>query len=84
MNAFVAAAAVMLLLGILPCVVVMVREEVMAAVVAYELASTILVLVLVCLAQGFGRSGEFELAILLAILLYGSGLVFVRSMERWL
>ncbi len=83
MNAFVAAAAAMLL-GLFPCLIVMVREEVMAAVVAYELASSIVVLVLICLAQGFGRSGEFELAVLLAILMFGSGLVFVRSMERWL
>ena len=34
--------------------------------------------------EGFERSGEFELAVLLAILMFGSGLVFVRSMERWL
>jgi multisubunit Na+/H+ antiporter MnhF subunit len=83
MNAFVLAAAAMLL-GIFPCIFVMVREELMAAVVAYELTSSILVLVLICLAEGFGRSGEFELAVLLAVLMYGSGLVFVRSMERWL
>jgi multisubunit Na+/H+ antiporter MnhF subunit len=82
-SAFIAAAAAMLM-GIFPCVVVMVCEEVMAAVVAYELASSILVLVLVCLSQGFGRSGEFELAVLLAVLMFGSGLVFVRRMERWL
>lgn len=83
MNAFVAAAAAMLL-GLVPCIVVMVRRDVMAAVAAYELASSVVILVLVCLAQGFGRPGEFELAVLLAILMYGSGLVFVRSMERWL
>ena len=83
MNVFVAAAAAMLL-GLFPCLIVMVRDEVMAAVVAYELASSIVVLVLICLAQGFERSGEFELAVLLAILMFGSGLVFVRSMERWL
>jgi multisubunit Na+/H+ antiporter MnhF subunit len=82
-SAFIAAAAAMLV-GVFPCVVVMVREEVMAAVVAFELASSIVVLVLVCLSQGFGRSGEFEVAVLLAVLLYGSGLVFVRNMERWL
>jgi multicomponent Na+:H+ antiporter subunit F len=82
-NAFVVAAAAMVL-GIIPCIVVMVREEIMAAVAAYELTSSIVVLVLVCLAQGFLRSGEFELAVLLAVLLYGSGLVYVRMMERWL
>ncbi|HTT92797.1 MAG TPA: hypothetical protein VMF65_24795 [Acidimicrobiales bacterium] len=83
MNSFVVAAAAMLL-AIFPCLLVMVREEVMAAVAAYELASSIVVLVLICLAQGFGRSGEFELGVLLAVMMYGAGLVFVRSMERWL
>jgi len=83
MNSFVVAAAAMLL-AIFPCLLVMVREEVMAAVAAYELASSVVVLVLICLAQGFGRSGEFELGVLLAVMMYGAGLVFVRSMERWL
>ncbi len=83
MNGFVAAAAAMML-GLGPCLWVIVRGELMAAVAAYELASAIVVMVLACLSQGFGRSGEFELAVLLAVMLYGSGLVFVRSLERWL
>lgn len=83
MNGFVAAAAAMML-GLGPCFVVLIRGELMAAVAAYELASAIAVMVLVCLAQGFGRSGEFELAVLLAVMLYASGLVFVRNLERWL
>jgi multicomponent Na+:H+ antiporter subunit F len=53
-------------------------------VVAYEAISSIIVMVLVLLAEGFGRSGEFELPVLLALLLFGSGLVFVRFLERWL
>lgn len=83
MNAFVAAAIAMIV-ALVPLVVVMVRDELMSAVVAFDLASFIIVMVLVCLAQGFGRSGEFELAVLLAVLLYGSNLVFIRSLERWL
>ena len=35
-------------------------------------------------AQGFRRPAEFELPVLLAVLLLGSGLVFVRALERWL
>jgi hypothetical protein len=42
------------------------------------------VMVLALLAQGFQRSGLFELAVLLAVLMFGSGLVFVRALERWL
>ena len=39
---------------------------------------------LVLLARGFSRSGEFELPVLLAMLMLGSGLVFLRFLERWL
>lgn len=83
MNGFVVAAIAMLT-GTIPCGVVVLRGQIMAAVVAYEAISSIIVMVLVLLAEGFGRSGEFELPVLLAVLLLGSGLVFVRFMERWL
>jgi multicomponent Na+:H+ antiporter subunit F len=82
-NGFVIAAIAMLI-GTIPCAMVIWRGEVMAAVVAYEAISSIVVMVLVLLAEGFRRSGEFELLVLLAVLLFGSGLVFVRFLERWL
>ena len=82
MSAFVIAAIAMLAATI-PCGVVLARGGLMDAVVAYELISSIVVLVLL-LAEGFNRSGEFELPVLLAVLLFGSGLVFVRFLERWL
>ena len=83
MNGFVIAAIAMLVAAI-PCGIVVCRGELMASVVAYEAISSIVVMVLVLLAEGFGRPGEFELPVLLAVLLFGSGLVFVRFMERWL
>jgi multicomponent Na+:H+ antiporter subunit F len=82
-NGFVIAAIAMLI-GTVPCGIVVLRGEIMAAVVAYEAISSIIVMVLVLLSEGFGRSGEFELPVLLAVLLFGSGLVFVRFLERWL
>jgi multicomponent Na+:H+ antiporter subunit F len=82
-NGFVVAAIAMLI-GIIPCGVVVLRGQIMAAVVAYEAISSIIVMVLVLLAEGFSRSGEFGLPVLLAVLLFGSGLVFVRFLERWL
>lgn len=78
------AAAIGMLLGMIPLGIVAWRGTVMEAVVAYEVISSIAVMVLVLLAQGFGRSAEFELPVLLAVLLLGSGLVFVRTLERWL
>jgi multicomponent Na+:H+ antiporter subunit F len=82
-NGFVIAAIAMLL-GVIPCGVVVCRGTAMEALVAYELISAIVVMVLILLAEGFRRSGEFELPMLLAVLLFGSGLVFVRFLERWL
>jgi multicomponent Na+:H+ antiporter subunit F len=83
LNGFVIAAIVMLA-GTIPCAVVVLRGQIMEAVVAYEAISSIIVMVLVLLAAGLRRSGELELPVLLALLLFGSGLVFVRFMERWL
>ena len=78
------AAAVAMLIGLVPAGIVLCRSSLMAAVVAYEFITSVVVMVLALLAQGFGRSGLFELAVLLAVLMFGSGLVFVRALERWL
>jgi multisubunit Na+/H+ antiporter MnhF subunit len=83
MNAFVLAAIGMLVTAV-PCLIVVWRAEPMAAVVAYEAVGIIAVMVLILLAQGFNRSAEFELPVLLAVLILGSGLVFARFLERWL
>ncbi|MGH3828524.1 MAG: hypothetical protein ACRDQX_15335 [Pseudonocardiaceae bacterium] len=83
MSVFLAA-AIGMLLGVIPLGVVAWRGTVLEAVVAYEVISSLTVMVFVLMAQGFGRSGEFELPVLLAVLLLGAGLVFVRTLERWL
>jgi multisubunit Na+/H+ antiporter MnhF subunit len=77
-------AAIAMLAGIIPCGIVLVRGKIMDAVVAYEAISGIVVMTLILVAEGFRRSGEFELAVVLAVLLFGSGLVFARFLERWL
>jgi multisubunit Na+/H+ antiporter MnhF subunit len=81
-NFIVAATA--MLIALVPCGIVVVRGELMAAVAAYEAISSVVIMVLILLAEGFGRTGEFELPALLAVLLLGSGLVFVRFLERGL
>ena len=83
MNGFVIAAIAMLI-GVIPCGIVVWRGTLMDAVVGYEAISSIVVMVLLLLAEGFGRFGELELPIVLAMLLFGSGLVFVHALERWL
>lgn len=83
MSGFVVAAIVMLA-GVIPCGIVVWRGTVMEAVVGYEAISSIAVMLLVLLSEGFQRFGELELPVVLAVLLFGSGLVFVRALERWL
>jgi multisubunit Na+/H+ antiporter MnhF subunit len=81
--AFVAAAIAMLI-AIIPAGIVLCRGELAASVVAYEFITSVMVIVLALLAQGFKRPSLFELPVLLAVLMFGSGLVYVRAMERWL
>ena len=78
------AAAIAMLIAVIPAGIVLCRGELAASVVAYEFITAVIVMVLALLAQAFRRSSEFELPVLLAVLMYGSGLVFVRVMERWL
>lgn len=79
-----AAAAIAMLIAIIPAGIVMCRGDLSEAVVAYEFITAVIVMVLALLAQAFQRSGLFELPVLLAVLMFGSGLVFIRAMERWL
>jgi multisubunit Na+/H+ antiporter MnhF subunit len=76
-NGFVVAAIAMLL-ALIPCGVVLVRGSAIEAVVAFEAISAVVVIVLILLSEGFRRSGEFELPVHLAVLVFASGLVFVR------
>jgi multisubunit Na+/H+ antiporter MnhF subunit len=82
-NGFVLA-AIGMLVALIPGGIVLVRGTVMEGVVAFELISGVVVIVLVLLAEGFRRSGLFELPVLLAALMFGSGLVFVRFLGRGL
>jgi multisubunit Na+/H+ antiporter MnhF subunit len=83
MTAFVIAAVVMLV-ALIPAGLALIRGELADSVVAYQFISTVSVLILALLAEGFGRPGLFEFPVLLAVLLFGGGLVFVRALERWL
>jgi multisubunit Na+/H+ antiporter MnhF subunit len=83
MGVFVVAGAAMLVAGT-PLGIVLWRGPTTAALVAYEVLSALTVMVLVLMAEGFGRSGELALPVLLALVLFGGGLVFARALERWL
>ncbi len=83
MTAFVVA-AIGMLVALVPAGLTLVRDTLADAIVGFEFITAVIVLVLALLAEGFKRPSLFELPVLLAVLLYGSGLVFVRALERWL
>jgi multicomponent Na+:H+ antiporter subunit F len=49
-----------------------------------EMAGVVITLDLVLLAEGFNRIPFYDLALTLAILSFGGGMVFARFLERWL
>ena len=84
MNVWLVAATV-LLAGLLPCGWVLLRGRLREALVALELASTLLTVVLLLLAEGFHRSSYFTLPLVLSALSFVGSVVFVRFFgERWL
>jgi multisubunit Na+/H+ antiporter MnhF subunit len=82
-SAFVIAAIAMLV-ALVPAGVVMARGTLADAVVGFEFLTSVAVLVFALLAEGFKRPSLFEFPVLLAVLMLGSGLVFVRTLEGWL
>ena len=83
MNGFVIAAIAMLV-ALAPAAVTLARGTLADAVVGFEFLTSVAVMVFALLAEGFQRSSLFEFPVILAVLLFGSGLVFVRALERWL
>lgn len=82
--AFLAAAAAMLA-ALIPAGVTIARGDVTEAVIGYQFITSVAVMVLALLPQAFGRSALFEFPVLMAVLLYGSGLVFVHAIQQeWL
>jgi multicomponent Na+:H+ antiporter subunit F len=80
-NAF-SVAAVALLLGLVPCGIVCLRGRVIEAVVALELAGSVTVTLLICLAEAFHKSSYFNLPVICAFSVWVSGLVFARFLGR--
>ena len=61
-----------------------VRGDAVSRLVALEGAGTLCVMVLLVLAVAFHRDSFVDLALTLALLTFGAGLVFARFFERWL
>jgi len=76
-------AASALLLGLVPCMFVMMRGTIVEALVALQMASVLEAVTFLLLAEGFHRGPFFDLALTLALLALAGGLVFARMLERW-
>ena len=83
MNAFLIAGAV-LVAAYAPLLWCASRRRAIDGLVALELAGVLTVLVLLCFAAGFGRSFEFDVAVVAAVLVWTGGLVGARFLGRWL
>ncbi len=83
MNAWLIAAAA-LLFALVPCGIACFRGTAMERVLGLEMAGIVDCLILLLLAQGFNNPNFYDLAVALALLDFGGGLVFVRFLERWM
>lgn len=83
MTSFVVAAVAMLI-ALLPAGITLARGTLADAVIGFEFITSVAVMIFALLAEGFKRPSLFEFPVLIAVLLFGSGLVFVRALERWL
>lgn len=83
MNGWLWAAAGMLVCGLVPCVWVAMRDSILSALAALQLASTVTTLTLVLIAQGLHREPFMDLAVVSAVLSFAGALTFARFLERW-
>lgn len=81
MNGWLLAATI-LLWSLAPLLWVLARAAVLEGLVALEIAGSIVTIVFLLLAQGFGRTIYVDLALVLAPLQFVGALVFVRMLER--
>jgi len=83
MNVWLLASAV-LLFALVQCGIASFRGGTMERLVGLEMAGMVVTLLLVMLAEGMGQVNFYDLALALALLSFGGGLVFARFLERWL
>lgn len=77
-------AAAGLFLALPGAVVIVFRGDAVDRAAGLQLAGVILTLLLLALAQAFGPAFLQDLALTLAAMSFGGGLVFARFLERWL
>ena len=81
MNAWLWAAAVLLVLPVAPALLVSSRGNALDRLLGLEMLSSALVLVLLVLAQGYARTSYVDVALVLAVLSFTGTLVFTRLLS---
>jgi multisubunit Na+/H+ antiporter MnhF subunit len=76
--------AVVLILGLIPCAVVISRRSLADGLASLQLAGTLTALAVLLLAAGFQRPIAADIAMALAVLSFPSTLLFAHFLERWL
>lgn len=61
-----------------------VHGDAVSRLIALEAGSTMCIVILLVLAEAYHREPFIDLALTLAVLTFGAGLVFARFLERWL
>jgi multicomponent Na+:H+ antiporter subunit F len=61
-----------------------VHGDTVSRLVGLEAAGSLVVWILLCLGEAYHRVPFVDLALTLALLTFGAGLVFARFLERWL
>ncbi len=77
-------AAFILLLCMVPAFLLCIKGDAVNRLVGLEAGSTIASTILLLLAIGDNRVPFVDIALTLALLSFGAGLVFTRFLERWL
>ncbi len=73
-----------LFVALLGAVAVVIRGDVVVRAAGLQMAGVTVTLLLLVLAQAFGPTFLQDLALTLAAMSFGGGLVFARFLERWL
>jgi multicomponent Na+:H+ antiporter subunit F len=77
-------ASAALFVALLPCLAVALRGGAADRLVGLQGTGIVLALLLITLAEAMQRPSYLDLAVAMAILSFGGGLVFARFLERWL
>jgi multicomponent Na+:H+ antiporter subunit F len=77
-------AAIALLFCLIGPFVRCLHGDTVSRLVGLEAASSVIVWILLCLGEAYHRVPFVDLALTLALLTFGAGLVFARFLERWM